>query len=524
MRSSFSGYFIAKQGLTVSRAQLEITGQNIANVNTEGYTRQRVDTYALGSTAGGSVYAASKGDYIGSGSFVNDFSQSRDPYLDLRYRQENSKYGESTAYLESLTEVGYVLDDTVTDGLNDQLNELLTYFQSLSTQADDPVTQGIVKSSAQSLTQLINQFATQIQTSKQELVSTVSDGAITEINGYLQNIASLNRAIKSAHISGDPALELMDQRNLMIDSLSTYANIVVSTRQVDVGGGVMVDELSINMKTANGDSFPLVDHGEYAQFDSYLDDEGIKIQLYDFDKDPVTYSVNGSISVTNADITDSLPSGALRGYIEGINSDGLFGNPPTNIKGVTYYEKMLNTFAYNLASVFNAANSTDTQDKPLFESAVDGEEINAFNISVSSKWLDSDDAYITNTKVEAQPGVDISTDNSNILNMISLFEKDIQFKTPDGLLTFTGTFDSFCTELSTQLGLDINNTNQELAIYEASLSDIETNRMSVSSVNVDEETIDMLSYNRAFSASSRFLTTIDEIIETIINRMGLAGR
>lgn len=185
---------------------------------------------------------------------------------------------------------------------------------------------------------------------------------------------------------------------------------------------------------------------------------------------------------------------------------------------------MLDTFAYKLAEVFNSINSTDTEYKPMFESSVAGEEVKASNIQISKAWEDFEGAYLTSTKVQPQPGVDISTDNSNILNMISVFEQKHDFYNEDGIFAFNGTFDSFSTELSTVLGLDIQNTTQEKSVYESGLSEIETNRMSVSGVSVDEEAIDMLMYNRSFSASSRFMTTIDEIIETIINKMGLAGR
>ena len=524
MRSSFSGYYIAKQGINVSRAQLELTGQNISNVNTEGYTRQRVDTYALGSVAGKSIYAAAKSDYLGNGAFVQEYTQSRDPYLDLRYRQENSKFGETSAKIEVLNEVGYVLDSATLDGLNAQMDELISHLQSLSGQANDPVIQGVVKSSAKALTQLLNQFAGQLQTSKTEMISTVSDAAVREINGYLKNIANLNKEIKSSHVSGDPALELMDQRNTLIDNLSTYMNIRTSTKLVDVGGGVMVEELSIDMKTANGDSFPLINDNKCAQFGSFTSGDDLRIQLFNFDGNPQSYSENGSIALKNGDLTDYLSAGAVRGYIDGINSAGQFDTPPNNKKGIVYYEKMFDAFAYKLAEVFNGINSTDTEYKPMFESGVAGEEVKASNIQVAESWENFEGAYLTNTKVQPQPGVDISTDNSNILNMIAAFEQKQQFVNENGVFAFEGTFDAFSTELSTVLGLDIQNTTQEKDIYESGLSEIETNRMSVSGVSVDEEAVDMLMYNRSFSASSRFMTTIDEIIETIINKMGLAGR
>lgn len=523
MRSSFSGYYVAKQGINVSRAQLEVTGQNISNVNTEGYTKQRVDTYALGSMMGKSRVAAAKSDYIGSGVNINKYSQSRDAFLDVRYRQENAKYGGTSAELSVLTEIGYVLDDAVVDGLNDQIQDFVSQLQNLSGKANDPVIQNVVKGSAQSVAQLLNQYATQIKNAKNEMVTTVSDGAIREINGYLQNIATLNKAIRSANVSGDPALELNDQRNTLIDNLSTYFDIKLSTREVDVGG-VMVEELCVNMKTSNGDSFQLVDNDNFAQFNSYIKDDKIEIQLLDFDGKPVYYSANGSLTAHNGEVTDFLSKGAIRGYINRIDSAGPFDEPQSQTMGIAYYEKALDCFAATFAKVLNEANSTADEDKPMFESSVAGEPITASNICVSTKWSNAEGSYITPTKVEPQDGLTNDTDNSNILYMISLFEGKHEFKRDDGVTVYTGKLYDYCTDMSTQLGMDIQNITKEQGIYEEGLDDIVTSRMSVTGVNIDEETIDMMMYSRAFSASSRFMTSIDEIIQTIIDKMGLAGR
>ena len=160
----------------------------------------------------------------------------------------------------------------------------------------------------------------------------------------------------------------------------------------------------------------------------------------------------------------------------------------------------------------------------MFESSVAGEPITASNICVSTKWSNAEGSYITPTKVKPQDGLTNDTDNSNILYMISLFEGKHEFKRDDGVTVYTGKLYDYCTDMSTQLGMDIQNITKEQGIYEEGLDDIVTSRMSVTGVNIDEETIDMMMYSRAFSASSRFMTSIDEIIQTIIDKMGLAGR
>lgn len=278
------------------------------------------------------------------------------------------------------------------------------------------------------------------------------------------------------------------------------------------------------MTTSNGDSFELINNDKYAEFNAYLKDGKMEIQLLDSNRRPVTYSTNGSITVRNGEVTDFLSNGAIRGYISRIDSEGTYGDPQTGVKGIAYYEKALDNFAATLAKLMNEANSTAAKDKPMFESSVAGEPIKASNIRVSTQWNNASGSYITNTKAEAQPGLENVTDNSNILYMISIFEGKHDFKRDDGLTVYNGTLHDFCTDMSTQLGMDTQNVTKEQGVYETGLGDIVESRMSATGVNIDEETIDMLMYNRAFSASSRFMTSIDEIIQTIIDKMGLAGR
>lgn len=524
MRSSFSGYLIAKQGISAARAGLDITGQNISNVNTTGYTRQRVDTVAVGSLTGNYTYSSTVSDYIGNGVSVSGYSQYRDVYLDTRYRQKNAQYGDAVAQQSGLNELGYVFDDATTDGLNEQLSDFVTQLQTLSSNPTDTVTEGIVRTSAVSLAQMLNDFAGQVSSAKEQLKDTVRTGAVADINNYLSNIAQLNQAIKSANISGDPALELNDERNVLLDELSSYMDIQVNTYQVDVGSGVSVDQLSVSLKTSNGDTFQLVNDDQYASFDVIEEDGGIGIQLLDFDGDAVSYSTNGSVSVENGDVSDVLTTGGLHGYLTVINSEGEFGDPPTTEKGIPYYEKALDLLASKLADTLNSLNSTDTEDKPLFEASDGSGVITASNITVSQDWVNSTSTYITATKLTSGEGVDNSSDNSNILAMISAFETSYDFNADSGTTVFSGTFNNYTTNLSTVLGTQISNVSTSLSSAETTLNEISEQRMSVSGVSTDEEVINMIMYNQALAASSRFMTTMDEALDMIINQMGLVGR
>ncbi len=191
--------------------------------------------------------------------------------------------------------------------------------------------------------------------------------------------------------------------------------------------------------------------------------------------------------------------------------------------GIGYYQLSLDTLAQKLAAVMNAANSTSTENKPLFASSVAGEQITASNIALSSQWENSTGAYITTTK---QPsGVeDNSKATDNILAMIKEFSTDIDFQTENGVSLFTGTFQEFVTNLSNTLGLEQGNISSQNNTYSTTLATIDKQRLSVSSVDINEEGINLIMYNQAMTAACRFMTTLDESLDNVISKMGIVGR
>lgn len=525
MRATFSGFYIAKQGLDAARAQLDVTGQNISNAKTTGYTRQCVDTYAVGPYNENMRYALTNDANIGNGVQIGGTSQMRDPYLDVRYRRENAKLGAATSESNGLTDLGYLFDSATDENFDTQFSNIVTQLQSLSSNPSDTVSENLVKTSCSTLLQMFNSYSTQLGSLKDQHVDNLKNGTIASANECLSSIAQLNESIKSSALSGNSALELNDQRNLLLDQLSQYANIEVGYNTVDIGSGVSVEELSVNMVAPNGDTFNLVDNGSYRQFEMTQDGDKVGIKLEESDGTAVETSTSGSISLTNGDITDQLNTGSFYGELKYLNGEGEFGNPPTEVRGLPYYQKMLDTVAQKLASVMNNANSAaDGTEKPLFASSVDGEEISASNITISKGWEASSGKYITTTKKVADGGTENTDDNSNILNMIALFSQSNDFKTKSGHSLFSGTFQECVSNISATQGLEKKAVTREYDTCTSNIDDIDQLRQSVSSVNVDEEGINLIMYNQSLTACSRFMTTLDDAMDTIINKMGVIGR
>ncbi|WP_283607246.1 flagellar hook-associated protein FlgK [Faecalispora anaeroviscerum] len=574
MASSFSSYYVARSGIQNAQYNLRITGQNMSNVNTTGYTRQRLDSYAVASSGNNMRYANAADLAIGGGVESSGVSQLRDPYLDVRYRLESGKVSKSGTEVNTLSSVEDIFDEISTDGINSQITDLIKQLNTLAGSPSDTNLETIVKNSSLLLTQAFHNAAEQLsQVRKQETDSFLSSG-VDQANSLLQNIAELNKEIKSCDISQVPALELRDQRNSLLDQLSQQFNIRISSSSVSIGAGRTVEEMQVNLVSGNS-SVPLINNDQYVQFEAAQNEDKIEYSGDGADGNSYVYKTkNLNVSVhmrdfngemiENTDGTthvfnDDLTTGVFGGYLSMLNDSGEFdahsggtiqmGSPsvdvttdalPTTTRGIGYYEKIVDKLAQDLAKTMNDVNAvtttiTDPNDstktttttvaKPLFSSSDGtGTAITAANISISDEWSKATGNYITATKDETLEGVDNSKSGKNILYMVLQFSKEKTFSTDDGISLFTTSPSSYVSKVSTTLGLDIKTATSANKTYTSNLNNISTQKASISAVDLNEEGINLVMYNQALTASSRFMTTMDEAMDTIINNMGVVGR
>ena len=247
---TFGSFTAARLGIYASQASLNLTGNNIANINTKGYTRQRLDLVSLHS-GGNARYANSYNLDIGYGVLADSTSQLRDPFMDIRYRNEQSSVGAYEAKLDGLKQLTNILDE-VGDGEGDfgiieaQFNDLLDQLEILSRNANDDTMDTNVRSSAESLVRHFNDYANALVTAKDTLTDKLKDD-VKSVNTILTQIRDLNVEIREAGIFGDNALELRDHRNLLIDELSTYMKIDVRYDMEKIDEFSSVERLNISI-------------------------------------------------------------------------------------------------------------------------------------------------------------------------------------------------------------------------------------------------------------------------------------
>lgn len=270
---TFGSFTQARLAIYAAQLGLSVTGNNISNVNTMGYTRQRLEQVSF-KTGGADRYHSQYELRIGNGVLPTSVSQLRDPYLDIRFRNDNSNVGAMDAKLNGLEKIKAILDEVGKGGEVKEGEEfgVIAYqieniFQAISGLTDYTGQKEYdvqVRTAVDSLCQELRSYAAQLKELYDDSKKQFNQD-LTTVNKLLTNIRDLNASIRKSEIHGDNALELRDQRNNLIDQLSTYIKIDVTYTTEDIGAGQTVEKLIIKLGDANPD--PLANTDESVLID-----------------------------------------------------------------------------------------------------------------------------------------------------------------------------------------------------------------------------------------------------------------
>lgn len=255
---TFSSFTTARLGIYASQASLNITGNNIANINTPGYTRQRLDLVSLYSKNTGK-YANVFNTNIGYGVLTESRTQLRDPFLDIRYRNENTNLAANAEKYNGLYQLSHTLDEVNKGTEKDKgygviqacLKNFVTALEELHKNVGSQEFDRQVRGEAESLTTFFKEAAKALQSvydgKKEEFTQTIK-----ETNLLLTDIRDLNEQIRTAALYGDNALELRDQRNLDLDKLSEMMHINVEYSMERVDQFTEVEKLTVTIAGSKG--------------------------------------------------------------------------------------------------------------------------------------------------------------------------------------------------------------------------------------------------------------------------------
>jgi flagellar hook-associated protein 1 len=423
---SSTGLETALRGLLAYQAAVDTTGHNIANANTPGYSRQTAELTESPSLVIPGYSATGGGVQLGTGVDLSAISRIRDQFLDNQYRTQNSLENKASEQSTVLEQVQTAIAEPSDHGLESQLSAFWNAWSDFSNSPQSQAAWQSVQDAGTTLAGTLNGIQQQLQqvqsdsSSEYSTLTSVPDG---QVYTDATQIASLNGEISEAVASGQSPNDLEDQRDNLIDDLSSLANVQVT----DQGNGM------VNVQFGDA-AQPLVNGNAAPDWPQTLTSPGGKLGALLGLSDPTSGTIQGYLN-TLTGISNSLVSSV------------------TGTAGAAFFD--------------NSSGS----------------------LAVSS-------------------GLNI-TDFSGSAQTIS----DLR----------GGTIDQNYASFVTQVGSDAQSAQNTQQTQQSLLTAIDNQRQSVSGVSLDEEMTNLISFQRGYQASARMMTTIDGMLDTLINHTGTVG-
>lgn len=447
--STFFGLNTALRGLQASQASLDVTAHNIANADTDGYSRQTVALQqTIGLTLNTGVLANNAGAQLGGGVDITAYQRARDVFSDLQFRTQNTVKGETGTLASALDSVELALNEPGDDGVSHLLSQFWDGWQEVANHPEDAPTKSALVVNAQALVDGIHALDANLAAIKQNTANQFS--AYTSANGEVLSdasaIAKLNQQIKEATAAGQQPNALLDQRDKLIDKLSELGQVTVTELPY---GSIQVAFGNVNP--------PLL-----------VDD---------------TTAWTPTAPATTLYATPN-PGGKL-GALQDISKTG---------GTIDQYRADLDTFVNQLVTAVNTAHGA-----PFFATTGTTAATMAVDPGISANPA----TIRTTNGVPAAAGA----------NDVALAVAGLRSGTPDR--TYAG--------FVLRVGTESRDVQRRDSAADAVLQSASDRRTSISGVSVDEEMANMIRFQRSYQASSRTMSTMDEMLDTLINRTGRVG-
>jgi flagellar hook-associated protein 1 len=450
--TGFSALTNAASALAAQSYGMQVTGQNIANADTEGYTRERVNAVATGPAAGvPQLYSTSSHT---AGTVMTDgVSRLNDPIIDAHVRTEQGLSGFADTAASTMSSVETFFPEPSDTGLTEQLN---TFWNDWSAVANNPG-DGAARSA---LLQQANTVTDTLHSTSASLSGLVSDtqaglaSSVGQLNSTATALGKLNAEISIEHSTGQVDPSLLDQRDLMLGQLASLGG-AQSQLQADgsatvvLGGQTLVSGNTVS--TVGVDASSNVTVG------------GTAVTL-----------TGGQAQAQSLALTSTLP-----GYQSAL--DGVASTLATEVNAV-------HTTGYDLSGNAGGAFFTGTSAATITVAITDPSAIAASGTASAGGNLDAGVAQQIGALGASSTGADAAY-----------------------------------RALVANIGSASQRATQQSTVQDSVTSSAQAIQASSSGVSYDDEVTNLLTYQRAYQASSRVLTTVDDMLDTLINRTGRVG-
>lgn len=502
MSSTFSCYNIARTGMYTSQRSLEVIVHNVTNADTVGYVRQQ----AMLSDKASQRYGSKQ---VGTGVSVSELRQIRSIFLDNTYRQENSTKSFWQNIQSTVEDIESILDSlSDTSGLGLAMDEFFKGWEELAKEPENGTAREAVVEYGNSFAEVMNDIEEQLDQIQESLDEQITS-AVSTVNTIAGQIAELNKVILTNEINGQNANDYRDQRNALLDTLSGYTEIAVKeledgTVRVAIGGKSIVNgidsyHLSCEAQTHDSDFVTVV--WENSGLEANLTDGSIAALIEcrgqadagailesgtteaDIDNDAAAYSFS----------TSTITEGLIPRIREGLNI-------------------MVNLMARKINVLHESGIGLDGSTGTAFFVKLDESlPFQAGNIAVNPELEDASKIAASGTGAAgdatiADSIVDIRASEYYNCDSLKMNIDDFHIAVVDWIGTMGEEADTYVV-------------NQGTLVEQA-----DNNRLSLSQVSMDEELTNLIKYQHSYTASAKVMTTIDSMLDKIINGMGIAGR
>ena len=555
----FSVLNTAKLGLLSQQLAIEVTGQNIANVQTEGYSRQEVN---FESTNPRSFNLGQ----LGTGVRVAGIERSHDEFLFSQILGEGDTLGQYQVRKDVFDQLEILLSENNGQSLNQSLSSFFASVQDLASNPTGLPERSNMLAEAQNLASVFNNLGESLFQIQQNLDSAISV-EVEKINSLAAEVAALNKSIHANEPTTFSANDLRDKRDQKVKELSELIDLNFVDEQdgqisltLDDGTPLVLQSTAFTLATSiNGNN------------KSFLD---VEIQDAAGNSTNITSSVTGGSLKGYLDMRDTeveairdkldrLAAGFVQEFNnihqQGFGIDGTTGNNFFNALTTTVETNINNTGSATLtasngdpsnisidkyeitvtgSNTFTLQNLTTGVNEGTFNftSGSTFNLANGFAVTISGtpavgdrfKLSVSDSAArnfsiasgVSSNSNKIAAGLNSNTDGGNALQLVELQSKLVfDSITLDSSGSGTFTFDEFYSSLVSTVGIESYASQSTLSQQEGILLQLDVRRQSIAGVSIDEEMINMIKFQQAYNASARLIGVADELLDTIISQV-----
>ncbi len=477
MGGLFTALNAGRTALAVNQKSIEIIGNNISNVNTEGYSRQSAELTPYPSMNFGNFF-------IGQGVTVTNVKRDHDVFVNNMLQDKSVEYGLQNGQTRALTELERIF--TIgEENISTEINRYFDSWQELSANPSGLVERDIVLQRGE---QVADKFHLAID-DLSKVESNINDELISKIDGVnskITEIAELNQRIFQIEIQGQTANSARDRREMLAKDLATSLGAQTYTDSkgmlaVQLPGGLPLVQGTMGMEIeavtngadldlvlqTGGISRPIGLNNLGGEFEGLVQIRDVFIPSIRDDLDRLAYELTESVNLAHAgDGTAANPGGA---GLDSIGGRDFFTTPAVPVPPANPWEGA------------------------------------ARNISVAL----TDSNHIAASAVPTPPATVAPGDNRNALIMSDLGESL--------LINGVDSFGSYYGKITAKVGLEANHNQLALGGAEDAVVQLENIRDGLVGVSLEEEMVNLIQFQRGFESSAKFLSTIDELMQSLIN-------